>query len=189
MCLLVSMGIFSAEKNDEFPLNPMRKLLLTGTSDSLRGTILAKRDGGYQAGGNLLSGVKTGENIFYNTFKRIFYSYFKQNAEAIVNFNESMNEKAEEWIIPLFEAYVFSEVKTIVDVVGNIGTLMAAILKPNPKMQAILFDREDVVVGANQVLEVARLVNRCQIAGRNFFDSLLRGSAFYLLSRVLLNTE
>ena len=92
-------------------------------------------------------------------------------------------------IIPLFEAYEFLEVKTIVDVGGNIGTLMAAILKPNPKMQAILFDREYVVVGANQVLEVTRVVDRCQIAGRNFFDSLLRGGALYLLSRVLLNTE
>ena len=75
------------------------------------------------------------------------------------------------------------------DVVGNIGTLMAVILKPNLKMQAILFDREDVVVGANQVLEVARLVDRCQIVGRKFFDSLLQGGALYLLSRVLLNTE
>jgi len=41
MRLLVKMGIFSAEKNakknDELPLNPMRKFLLTGTSDSLRG--------------------------------------------------------------------------------------------------------------------------------------------------------
>jgi hypothetical protein len=100
-----------------------------------------------------------------------------------------MKEKTKKSIIPLFEAYVFSEVKTIVDVVGNIGTLMAVILKPNLKRQAILFDREDVVVGANQVLEVARLVDRCQIVGRNFFDSLLRGGALYLLSRVLLNTE
>jgi hypothetical protein len=56
------------------------------------------------------------------------------------------------WIIPVFKAEDFSEVKTIVNVGGNIGTLMAVILKPNPKMQAILFDREDVVLGANQVL-------------------------------------
>jgi hypothetical protein len=74
-------------------------------------------------------------------------------------------------------------------VVGNIGTLTAVILKPNLKRQAILFDMEDVVVGANQVLEVARLVDRCQIMGRNFCDSLLRGGALCLLSRVLLNTE
>jgi len=37
MRLLVRMGIFSAEKNGEFPLNPIRKFLLTGTSNSLRG--------------------------------------------------------------------------------------------------------------------------------------------------------
>jgi hypothetical protein len=36
MRLLGSMGIFSAKNNDEFLLNPIRKLLLTGTSDSLR---------------------------------------------------------------------------------------------------------------------------------------------------------
>jgi hypothetical protein len=189
MRLLISRGIFFAKNNDEFHLNPMGKSLLTGTSDSLRATILAKRNKGYQAGGNLLYSLKTGEDSFYHTFKMSFYRYFKQNAEAVVNFNEWMKEKTKKSIIPLFEAYEFFEVKTIVDVRGNIGTLTAVILKPNPKMQAILFDREDVVVGANQVLEVARLVDRCQIAGRNFFDSLLRGGALYLLSRVLLNTE
>jgi hypothetical protein len=189
MRLLVSMAIFFVKKNDEFPLNPMGKFLLTGTSDSLRDTILAKRDEGYRAGGNLLSSLKTGEDSFYHTFKMSVYRYFKQKAKAVVNFNEWMKEKTEEWIIPLFEAYEFLEVKTIVDVGRNIGILMAVILKPNPKMQAILFDREDVVVGANQALEVARLVDRCQIAGRNFFDFLLRGAALYLLSRDLLNTE
>ena len=75
------------------------------------------------------------------------------------------------------------------DVRGNIGTLTAVIVKANPKMQAILFDREDVVVGANQVLEVAGVVDRCQIMGENFFDSLRRERDIYLLSRVFLNTE
>ena len=75
------------------------------------------------------------------------------------------------------------------DVRGNIGTLTAVIVKANPKMQAILFDRKDVVVGANQVVEVARVVDWCQIVGEKFFDSLPRGGDLYLLSRLLLNTE
>ena len=75
------------------------------------------------------------------------------------------------------------------DIGGNIGTLTAVLLKPNPKMQAILVDRKDVVVGANQVLEVAGVVDRCQIMGENFFDSLRRERDIYLLSRVFLNTE
>ncbi len=75
------------------------------------------------------------------------------------------------------------------DVGGNICTLTAVILTTHPKMQAILFDREDVGVGVNQVLEVARLVDRYQIVGGNFFDSLPQVGPLYLLSRVLLNTE
>jgi hypothetical protein len=75
------------------------------------------------------------------------------------------------------------------DVGGNIGTITAIIVKANPKMQAILCDREDLVVGANQVLEVAKVVDRCQIVGGKFFDSLPRGGDLYLLSHVLLNTE
>jgi hypothetical protein len=189
MRLLVSMGIFSAQKNDKFKLNSMGKYLLTGTSDSLRGTILGNGNEGYQAWANLLYGVKTGESSFDYTFKMSAYSYLKENSEAAVNFNEWMKETTREWIIPLFEAYDFSEVKTIVDVGGNIGTLTAVILKANPKMQAILFDLEDVVVGANKVLEVAGVADRCQIVGGNFFDSVPPGGDLYLISRVLLNWE
>jgi hypothetical protein len=100
-----------------------------------------------------------------------------------------MKEKTKEWIIPFFEAYDFSEVKTLVEVGGSMGILTAVILKLTPKMKAILFHREDVVVRANQVLEGARVVDRRQIVGGNFFDSVPRGGALYLLSRVFLNTE
>jgi predicted O-methyltransferase YrrM len=189
MRLLVSMGVFSAEKNDKFKLNSMGKYLLTGTSDSLRGTILGNGKEGYQAWGNLLYVVKTGESSFDYTFKMSAYSYLQENSEAAENFNEWMKETTREWIIPLFEAYDFSDVKTIVDVGGNIGTLTAVILKANPKMQAILFDKEDVVVGANKVLEEAGVADRCQIVGGNFFDSVPSGGDIYLISRVLLNWD
>jgi len=41
---------------------------------------------------------------------------------------------------------IFLEVKTIVDVEGNIGSLTVVILTANPKMPAFLFDRDDVGV-------------------------------------------
>jgi hypothetical protein len=68
------------------------------------------------------------------------------------------------------------------------STLTLVMVKGNPKMQAILFNRKDVV-GANQVLEMAGVVDRCPLVGGIFFDSLPRGSDLYLLARVLLNTE
>ena len=186
---LISVGVFSTEDNDKFQLNPMGKHLLTGTSDSLRGTVMAMGDEGYQAWGNLLYGIKTGKTAFNHTFNRDFYSYLKQDSEASVTFNEWMKETTREWLLPVLEAYDFSEVKTLVDVGGGIGTLTAVILNANPKMQAILFDREDVVVGAQRVLEGAGVADRCQIVGGNFFDAVLPDGDLYLMSRVLLNWD
>lgn len=189
MRMLVSVGVFSLEDNEKFRLNSLGKHLMTGTSDSLRGTVLAMGDELYQAWGNLLYGVKTGETAFDYTFKTSFYSYLKQNSEAAVNFNEWMRETTREWLLPVLEAYDFSEVKTLVDVGGGIGSLTAVILQANPKLEAILFDREDVVVGAKGVLEVAGVADRCQIVGGNFFDSVPPDGELYLLSRVLLNWD
>jgi len=189
MRMLSSVGVFSTEDNDKFKLNPMGKHLLTGTSDSLRGTVMAIGDEIYQAWGNLLYGIKTGKTAFNHTFNRDFYSYLKQDSEASVNFNEWMKETTREWLLPVLEAYDFSEVKTLVDVGGGIGTLTAVILNANPKMQAILFDREDVVVGAQRVLEGAGVADRCQIVGGNFFDAVLPDGDLYLISRVLLNWD
>ena len=189
MRMLVSVGVFCLEENDKFCLNSLGKHLLTGTSDSLRGTVLAMGDELYQGWGNLLYSMKTGETAFEYTFKMSFYDYLKQNSEAAVNFNEWMKETTREWLLPVLEAYDFSEVKTLVDVGGGIGTLTAVILNANPKMQAILFDREDVIVDANQVLEVAGVADRCQIVGGSFFDEVPPSGDLYLLSRVLLNWD
>jgi ubiquinone/menaquinone biosynthesis C-methylase UbiE/predicted transcriptional regulator len=189
MRMLISVGVFSTEDNDKFQLNPMGKHLLTGTSDSLRGTVMAMGDEIYQAWGNLLYGIKTGNTAFNHTFNKDLFSYFKQDSEASVNFNEWMKETTREWLLPVLEAYDFSEVKTLVDVGGGIGTLTAVILNANPKMQAILFDREDVVVGAQRVLEGAGVADRCQIVGGNFFDAVLPDGDLYLISRVLLNWD
>jgi ubiquinone/menaquinone biosynthesis C-methylase UbiE/predicted transcriptional regulator len=186
---LISVGVFSTEDNEKFQLNPMGKHLLTGTSDSLRGTVMAMGDEMYQAWGNLLYGIKTGKTAFNHNFNRDLYSYLKQDSEASLNFNEWMKETTREWLLPVLEAYDFSEVKTLVDVGGGIGTLTAVILNANPKMQAILFDREDVVVGAQRVLEGAGVADRCQIVGGNFFDAVLPDGDLYLISRVLLNWD
>lgn len=189
MRMLVSVGVFSLEENNKFRLNSLGKHLLTGTSDSLRGTVMAMGDELYQGWGNLLYGIKTGETAFEHTFKMSFYSYLQQNSEAAVNFNEWMKETTREWLLPVIEAYDFSEVKKLVDVGGGIGTLTAIIMKANPKMQAILFDREDVVVDASPVLQVAGVADRCQIVGGSFFDAVPSGGDLYLLSRVLLNWD
>jgi precorrin-6B methylase 2/predicted transcriptional regulator len=189
MRMLVSVGVFSGEDNGKFCLNSLGKHLLTGTSDSLRSTVMAMGGLLYPVWSNLLSTTKTGEPGFESIFKMSFYDYLKENSESAANFNEWMKETTREWLFPVIEAYDFSEVKTLVDVGGGTGSLTSVILKANPKMQAILFDREDGVVGAEGVLEAAGVTNRCQIVVGNFFESVPPSGDLYLLSRILLNWD
>lgn len=189
MRMLVSIGVFAMESQDRFCLNEVGRHLLANTADSLRGTVLMMGDELYQVWQNLLYGIQAQENAFEYTFKEDFYSYLKQHPETATHFNEWMKETTREWLLPVLEAYDFSGVNTLVDVGGGIGTLTAVILKGNPQMQAVLFDRPDVVVDADRTLEASGVADRCQIVGGSFFEGVPSQGNLYLLSRVLLNWD
>ena len=57
--------------------------------------------------------MKTGENLFYNTFKMISYSYFKQNAEVIVNFNQCMKEKTNSRLFRFVKLMIFQKLRQL----------------------------------------------------------------------------
>ncbi len=47
-------------------------------------------------------------------------------------------------------AYKFSGLRTLVDVAGGHGSLMATILKANPKLRGVLFDQPSVIARAGK---------------------------------------
>jgi O-methyltransferase. len=75
---------------------------------------MAMGDELYRAWGSLLYSMKTGEMAFDYTFHMSMYSYLKLNSEVNENFNEFLKETTREWLLPVLEAYDFSEVKTLV---------------------------------------------------------------------------
>jgi predicted O-methyltransferase YrrM len=81
--------------------------------------------------------------------------------------------------------YDFSKVRSIVDVGGNQGTLIATILRKYPAAQGTLFDRPDVVKTAKRQLAKAGVDDRCTIVGGDFFTSVPSGGDAYMLSYVL----
>ena len=49
----------------------------------------------------------------------------------------------------------------------------------------MLFDQPGVVAEANQILEYARVADRCAVAGGSFFDAVPEGADAYLLKAVI----
>lgn len=79
-------------------------------------------------------------------------------------------------------AYDFSKARVIVDVGGGNGETLRRILAQHPKVQGIVFDREDVVVA---IPDEALAGGRIATKGGDFFDSVPKGADLYLLCRVL----
>lgn len=85
----------------------------------------------------------------------------------------------------IVSAYDFSAFSTLVDVGGDQGTLLVAILAAHPGLRGVLFDRPQVVAGAGGTIEAAGVADRCEIVGGDFFACLPSGGAAYLLKDVI----
>ena len=77
----------------------------------------------------------------------------------------------------------------MVDVGGGQGAFLAALLASNPAMRGVLFDQPHVVVGAEEVLRTAEVVDRCRVVGGSFFDTVPEGGDAYVLKAILHDWE
>ena len=103
------------------------------------------------------------------------FEYFVQNPEAGAVFNEAMTGLTSQVADALANTYDFSGFETIVDIGGNLGTVIGAILLRYPNARGILFDRPNVVASAAEHLAEAGVENRCQRIGGDFFAAVPSG--------------
>ena len=191
---LSSVGIFAedvAEDGTEagqarFRLTPLAEPLCANTPGSLRGVaIMFGEPWSVQPWGDLLRSVQTGETAFDRAFGIGAFDYFSQHPHAGKIFEQSMNGFTALSADAVLAAYDFSAFRTLVDVAGGHGILLAAILRNYPSLQGILFDAPQVVAGSRKVLEAAGLADRCVSVGGDFFASLPQGGDAYLMKNII----
>jgi hypothetical protein len=182
---LSSVGVFTEVAPERFALTPLAALLQSGTPNSMRPLAIMYAEEQYRAWGEMLYSVRTGQPAFEHQFGMGLFEYFVRNPEASAVFNEAMTGVTSQVADALANTYDFSSFKTIVDIGGNLGTVIAAILRRYPNLRGILFDRPDVVAGAAEHLAEAGVENRCQSIGGDFFTAVPGGGDAYLLAGVL----
>lgn len=182
---LASVGVFSEVATGEFALTPSAALLQSATPNSMRALAIMYAEEQYRAWGEMLYSVRTGQPAFERQFGMDVFEYFVQNPEAGAVFNEAMTGLTSQVADALANAYDFSGFETIVDIGGNRGTVIAAILRRYPSARGILFDRPNVVASAAEYLAEAGLETRCQRIGGDFFAAVPSGGDVYLLASIL----
>ena len=139
----------------------------------------------WQRFGALRRVVETGGSVDLEVLGMSGRAYWNQHPDERETFNEAMRSLVLQVVDAVVRAYDFSRFQTLVDVGGGYGALLSAILNRTPQLRAVLFDRPEVIPGARTHLESAGVLDRCQVVGGDFFQSVPPGGDAYLFSRVI----
>lgn len=182
---LSGLGLFSEDESGRFSLTPLAATLQDGPN-SVRAMVLhLGENASWQAWGNLLHSIQTGETAFNHAHGMEVFPYYAQHPECNAVFNEAMTNYSEAVSAAVCEAYDFSRAGTIIDIGGGHGSLLAAILKATPNSKGILFDLPPAVAGARGRIEAEGLSERCELIGGDFFDSVPQGGDTYILKSII----
>src|SRR4051795_3244405 len=99
----------------------------------------------YQACGDLLHSVRTGQAAFDHIFGVSVFEYFRLHPETGRAFNAAMASAAQVAADQVSEAYDFSPFRTVADVGGGQGTLLVAILRRYPGVTGLLLEVPGVI--------------------------------------------
>lgn len=182
---LASVGVFTEVRPGSFALTPLAELLRTQTPGSMRALAIMYAEEQYRAWGELLLSVRTGEMAFDHQFGMGYFKYLAQHPDADQVFNEAMTGWTHQLVGAVVDVYDFSSFKTLVDVGGGYGALLAAILQSNPDTRGILFEQPRVVASAEKQLVAAGVADRCTFVGGDFFAAVPEGGDAYVLSQIL----
>jgi hypothetical protein len=183
---LASVGVFRELNDQKFELTPLSEHLRTDIPGSLRAwAMLVGENFHWNVWGELAYSVKTGEPAWNQVHGMGPFEFFHKNPEAAQVFDEAMTNFSAPEIPAVLDAYDFSPYRTIVDVAGNQGALLAAILKAYPEANAILFDLPPVIERAQSFVEREGVADRCRLVGGDFFESVPEGGDLYIFKRIV----
>jgi hypothetical protein len=182
---LASIGVFHENPSRTFSLTPASELLCTGHPE--REMVLWLSDPFHlHVYEEVAHSLRTGETVTEKIYGVPCFEYLTQNEEVGDRFNRAMTGFSAMLIGAALEAYDFSWLagKTLVDVAGGQGLVLAEILKKYPTTRGVLFDLEHVVADAKPLLDSKGLAARCAIAHGDFFEAVPEGDA-YIMKHVI----
>lgn len=186
MRALIGDGIFTRRDDGRFALNPLGETLRSNAPMSM--AAMARLVGApehREHWSELLDAVRTGEPVPPKLRGMSGWEYMAQKPALAAVFNEAMTSVSEFAVDPVVAAYDFTPHRTIVDVGGGHGRMIAAILASTPTARGVLYDLPHVVEGAPELLQRYGVASRVRVEGGSFFDGVPEGGDAYVLKNVI----
>jgi len=181
---LVDKGVFEEPAPGLFALNEPARALL---DSSARWLDLGGFGGRMAfAWDSLLSAVRTGAPAYHEVFGRPFWEDLEAHPDIAASFDALMGPAGHGTPDP--EVLVtggWESVRTVVDVGGGTGALLAEILRARPATHGTLVDLPRTVARSGEIFRAAGVADRVTTIGQSFFDALPAGADLYVLAKVI----
>ena len=136
---LASVGIFAEDGLHRFRLTPMAECLRSDVPGSLWSMAILRGGLQYEAWGQLLHSVQTGQSAFEKIHGMPVFDYLAKNPEDGKLFDAAMTGVHGRETAAMLDAYDFSGIGTVADIGGGNGSVIVAVLKQYPKMRGHSF--------------------------------------------------
>ncbi len=183
---LVDHGVFRETAPGRFALNAPARSLVGPAARFLDLDGLGGRTA--LAWSTLLSAVRTGRSAYSEVFGRPFWDDLSAHPAIRRDFDALMGPAGHGPPDPdVLIRGDWADVRSVVDVGGGTGSLLAAILRAHPGVSGVLVDRPTTVRRAAATFSGAAVADRVRRVGQSFFDPLPAGADLYVLKSVLVD--
>ena len=182
---LIRKGLFAESAPGQFALNDNARVLL---DPAIRLGLDLDGIGGRmaRAWSSLLVAVEPGAPAYDEVFGRPFWDDLAAHPHIAASFDALMSPAGHgppDADILLTGGW--DAIRTVVDVGGGTGGLLAEILRAHPTIHGTLVDLPATVERSAEIFEAAGVAARATASGQTFFDPLPPGADLYLLKKVL----
>jgi cyclopropane fatty-acyl-phospholipid synthase-like methyltransferase len=179
-------GVVREEPGGRFALTPLGATLRSDTPDSMRDGILM----GYapfrtRPWEHVAEAVRTGQPTFAKAMGAPVFEYFPKHPEDAALFDASMTALSAQQSQAVAEAYDFAGVRTVMDVAGGRGHLLATVLRAHPSLRGVLFEMPHVAPGAQATFQASGLADRVETLTGDMFQSVPAGGDAYMLKHII----
>jgi hypothetical protein len=140
------------------------------------------------AWGTLLGYVRTGLPAYHERFGLPFWEDLDAHPDVGASFDALMGPAGHGTPQPDLDVTGgWGPVRSVVDVGGGTGAMLAELLRKWPQIHGTLVDFPRTVALSGEIFQAAGVADRVTTIGQSFFDPLPAGADLYLLRKILDN--
>ncbi len=183
---LIGRGVFRHRTDGRYELNSLGATLRSDAPDSALWPARFYGSCEQRDRWSLLAhAIRTGDSVVPALHGKHGFAYFADDAEHAELFHRTMTSISGLTTASVVAGYDFGAHRTIVDVGGGQGSLLAAILAAAPGSRGILYDVPGVLAGAPKLLQDNGVLDRVRVVQGSFFDDVPSGADAYVLKNII----